>query len=64
MCSQVIAQLPQMLKSTFFGKTILHSTGVQDPPGPFRSKKKLKMLILAFEANVALSCQIGVFSGF
>ena len=48
MCIQVIAQLPQRLKSMF--TPLAHS-------GPLRSKKFQKTLILAFEANSALSCE-------
>ena len=46
----LVARLPQRLKSTFFA--ILHSAG---PFGAAPFEKIKKMLILAFEANSALS---------
>ena len=47
----VVARLPQRLKSTLF-EIFSHSAA---PSGPLRSKKFQTMLILALEANSALS---------
>ena len=53
MCVRVVARLlPQRLKSTFFLKNFSIQMA---PSGPLRSKKFQKTLILAFEANNALS---------
>ena len=48
----VATRLPQRLKPTFFEKKILTPLA---PLGPLRSKIFQKTLILAFEANSALS---------
>ena len=48
----VIARLPQRLKSTLLFENFSHSSG---PFGLLRSKKFQTMLILALEANSALS---------
>ena len=53
MCIQVVARLPQRLKSTFF-EIFPYSAGSFGAT-PF--KKCQKTLILAFEANGALSCE-------
>ena len=55
----MVARLPQRLKSTFFEKKFF-------TPGLLRgsSKKCQKTLILAFEANSALSWQNGIFPSF
>ena len=55
MCVWMVARLPPRLKATFF--EIFSSLRV-----PSTRKKISKMLILAFEANSAFSCQNGLFS--
>ena len=56
-----VIRLPQRLKSTVFEKKILTP---MVPLGPLRTNFFPKTLILAFEANSALSCQNGLFSMF
>ena len=56
--SGVVAWLPQRLKSTFFEKNFFTPGLLR---GPSTWKKFQKTLILAFEANIALSYQNGYF---
>ena len=62
MCVWVVARLPQRLESTFFEKNFI--TPLLAHPGLLHSKKISKTLILALEANNALSSQNYIFPEF
>ena len=55
MCIQVVARLPQRLKSMFF--EIFFFTPLA-PSGPLRSKKFQKTLILAFQKTLILAFEV------